>query len=195
MCPGHCSWLVFKAVWGYIFKAGPHSTNCKGRAQRGAQRKILLAPQTQGLLQTSCTVRSPFLQPRTDLSGAALQWTQSWEALVTPPVLATQLTVCRCGYSKRKSNRSGESSTCPRPHSQWTLVQHPWIRQLGGIARLGSCPVSFSTLSAEGIALNASNSNVMRCLGGKKTGIEKVIGQSREMEPACQTYPREKLRR
>lgn len=57
-----------------------------------------------------------------------------------------------------------------------------------------SCQL-FHTLSAEGTALDAIDSNVMRCLGDKKTGIESVIGQSREMEPVGQTHPREKLRR
>lgn len=78
------------------------------------------------------------------------------------------------------------------------LVQHLWMRQPAGIARLGSWLGSrqlFHTLSAEGVALDASDSNAMRCLGGKKTGTEKVIGQSREMEPVGQTHPKEKLRR
>lgn len=43
------------------------------------------------------------------------------------------------------------------------------------------------TLSAQDIALDASDSNVMRCLGDRKTGIEKETGQSREMEPVGQT--------
>lgn len=57
-----------------------------------------------------------------------------------------------------------------------------------------SCQL-FHTLSAEGVALDASDSNAMRCLGGKKTGTKKVIGQSREMEPVGQKHPKEKLRR
>lgn len=50
-------------------------------------------------------------------------------------------------------------------------------------------------VSAKYIALDASYLNVVRSLGGNKRGIEKVIGQSTEMNPVGQRYPREKLRR
>lgn len=84
----------------------------------------------------------------------------------------------------------------PQPEDTCTasLDQSAWWNCKTGLLAGMSCQL-FHTTSAEGIALDASNSNVMRRLGGKKTGIEKVIGQSREMEPVCQAYPSEKLRR
>lgn len=84
----------------------------------------------------------------------------------------------------------------PQPEDTCTasLDETAWWNCKTGLLAGMSCQV-FHTLSAEGIALDATDLNVMRSLGGKKTGSEKVIGQSREMEPVGQAYPREKLKR
>lgn len=147
-------WL-FKAIWGTFLRQVLSARTARGEHRERSCWHLKFRGCCKQTAQSGHPSYSQILLPfpRTDPNGAALQWTQSQEALATPPVLATtqrtQPTVCRHGYRKGKADGNGESSTCTCPCSQRTLVQHPWMRQPGGIARLGSwlgCPFSFSPL-------------------------------------------------
>lgn len=144
-----------KAIWGIFLRQVFIAQTVRGEHRERSCWHLKLRRCCKQTAQSGHPSYSQFLFPfpRTDPNAAVLQWTESWEALATPPVLATtqrtQPTVCRRGYNKGKSDGNGESSTSTCPRSQRTLVQHPWMRQPGGIARLGSwlgCLVRFSTL-------------------------------------------------
>lgn len=89
---------------GFIFTAAPHSTNCKVGAQRGSCWHLKLrgcCKQTNEHSQVTLPT-ARFCLHCQDCSRWS--WTQPWEVLVTPPVLATtqrtQLRACRCGYTR-----------------------------------------------------------------------------------------------